>query len=202
MPDPLTQQLAAKIAQRKEAAENLSRRAAEGEESFTSKRQPPGTIEHAREITLDDLTGKGRRTVEDAEGKDARYRFDWYNMTYSTKSGKGPQGKRNPELKNWMEFALMQSLAKKGFIGKGTKRPGPGSLSSLKSSGEWMSMLVNAGLVKSSLIPKESARLRAARKVSRKKRLIGEARQRPLKDVATKDMTAKERREWSKRQKK
>ena len=170
---------------RKEAAENISRRAAEKEAvplTATVRRyRPVGEMEVGRSMTVADLTPKAKR--EWLTGKTGR--GTPFKKLYTELSNENPERKSSQAHGSPIDWWLQRQ---KGL--------------NIYNRYDSVKKLIKKGILKSSILPEFSARVRAAGKVLRKKRLMSEARQRPLKDVATKDMTAEERREWSKRQKK
>ena len=170
---------------RKKAAENISRRAAEKETVPLGvkerRRRSDHDTEEGRSMTIDDLTPKAKR-----EWLTGKSKYGWPSKEFYTGVARDePRGAdtkvHNSPIDHWLR-------SEKGF--------------DIYSGYGSVKKLIKKGILKSSILPKFSARVRAAGKVLRKKKLMSEARQRPLKNVATKDMTAKERREWSKRQKK
>lgn len=175
---------------RKKAAENLlkRRKAEEEKETLTARAislrggKASGDLEKGRSIKLADLTDKARK--EYLHGMKKVGRGDETNKKYYSDLAKD-----YPEEQAWGEGHLDTGVDKWLFHKKGMD---------VYNSPESIEKLIKKGVLKPSLMP-SIARKEAARKLMRKKRGIHRARTRPLEDVAKKDMTAKERREWARK---
>ena len=156
---------------RKKAAENISRREPESGDRYLGK----GPLAHSRPLHYDDLTNSAYAGYRDSTGylrQDLENRFEGIDKHF--------QSPRDREIHNSIELYLLDRLRRSGV-----KPKMPGGLAAMKRSGKWIPALIKAGLVKPGLMPEESARQRAARKLAMSKRQTKEARLRPLGTVAS-----------------
>jgi|TARA_R110000824_G_scaffold5326_8_gene24758 hypothetical protein len=176
---------------KKKAAENLlkRRKAEEEKETLTARvisrrgGRTSGDLEKGRSIKLSDLTSKAKKEYLHGTKEGSNYKNKTNKQWYSDLA------KNYPEEQAWGEGHLDTGVDKWLYHKKGMdvyNRP------------ESIKKLIKKGVLKPSLMP-SIARKEAARKLMRKKRGIHRARTRPLEDVAKKDMTAKERREWARK---